>query len=54
LHFQGHYDHEFEESTADIKYFLQYVESKFSDVLIPASQIVTQERLGKGMHCIHT
>ena len=31
------------ESTSDIQQFLQYVEKKFSDVLIPANQLVTQE-----------
>ena len=42
------------ESTADIYQFLQQVEVKFSDVLIPTSQIVTQGYLGKGMYaCIY-
>ena len=42
------------ESTSDIHQLLQYVEKKFSDVLIPAGQLVTQEYLGKGMvHCMY-
>ena len=49
LHFKGGHFHERKESTADINQLLQHVETKFSDVLIPAQQIVTQEYLGKGM-----
>ena len=40
----------YKESTANIHQFLQQVETKFSDVLISANQIVTQGYLGKGMH----
>ena len=42
--------HKHKKSTSDIHQFLQYVERKFSDVLILASQLVTQEYLGKGMY----
>ena len=49
LHFKGDYVHESKESSADINHFLQHVEAKFLDVLIPVQQIVTQEYLGKGM-----
>ena len=54
MHFKGGYFHKHKEPTADIKQLLQHVETKFSDVLIPAQQIVTQEYLGKGMevYCI--
>ena len=48
--FKGGCEHEQKESIADINHFLQHVETKFSDVLISANQIVTQEYLGKGMH----
>ena len=51
LHFKGGY--ECKESSADINHFLQHVEAKFSDVLIPLQQIVTQEYLGKGMKVYH-
>ena len=47
--FKGGYFHERKGTSSDINYFLQHVEKKFSDVLIPAQQIVTQEYLGKGM-----
>ena len=54
LHFKGDYVHKHKKSAADINHFLQHVEAKFSDMLIPVQQIVTQEYLGKGMevYCI--
>ena len=45
-------NHDRKESTANVHQFLQQVETKFSDVLISANQIVTQGYLGKGM-CVH-
>lgn len=46
--------HKRKESTSDIHQLLQYVEKKFSDVLIPANQLVTQEYLGKGTYvCLY-
>ena len=50
--YKGDNDHMYKrkESTSDIHQFLQYVEKKFSDVLIPASQLETQEYLGKGTY----
>ena len=50
MYFKGGYDQKRTGSTADINQLLQHVETKFSDVLIPASQIVTQEYLGQGMY----
>ena len=43
-------NHDRKESTANVHQFLQQVETKFSDVLISANQIVTQGYLGKGMY----
>ena len=42
--------------TADVSQFLQHIETKFSDVLIPANQIATQEYIGKGCTyiCMYT
>ena len=39
--------------TADVNQFLQHIEKKFSDILIPTNQIVTQEYIGKGCTCIY-
>ena len=40
-------------STADVNQFLQHIETKFSDVLIPANQILTQEYIGKGFTYVY-
>lgn len=52
LYFKGGHDHKFKESTSDIHRFLQHVETKFSDMLISANQIVMQQYIGKGMYIV--